>query len=293
MPVASVSEEIQVTAESPIIDVKQNAATASIQAEIIDRIPKGRNFTSVLTSAPGHRTTKPRRVCRLTARPAPRTATSSTVRTRPTCGPAYPRKPVLVDFLAGSSGQVQRLQRRVPCDDRRRHQRDHEVGQQHRIAATSARTTPNAGLGGRRSADAAPEPGEPDAGRVHRHAARLRLRRSNRSPISAARSSATAPGSSSGYGPQIRRRERTVTFTSNSQLRDVRRRPRRPQRQLQRDLAAQHQHAVAVLRQQHPRIYGRPVVAAGHRAERHQHLEPDAVPESAAHRTTTNDIIRR
>jgi hypothetical protein len=53
MPVASVSEEIQVTAESPIIDVKQNAATASIQAEIIDRIPKGRNFTSVLTSAPG------------------------------------------------------------------------------------------------------------------------------------------------------------------------------------------------------------------------------------------------
>jgi hypothetical protein len=54
MPVASVSEEIQVTAESPIIDVKQNAATASIQAEVIDRIPKGRNFTSVLTSAPGH-----------------------------------------------------------------------------------------------------------------------------------------------------------------------------------------------------------------------------------------------
>ena len=53
MPVASVSEEIQVTAESPIIDVKQNAATANIQAEIIDRIPKGRNFTSILTSAPG------------------------------------------------------------------------------------------------------------------------------------------------------------------------------------------------------------------------------------------------
>jgi hypothetical protein len=53
MPVASVSEEISVTAESPIIDIKQNAATANIQAEVIDRIPKGRNFTSVLTSAPG------------------------------------------------------------------------------------------------------------------------------------------------------------------------------------------------------------------------------------------------
>jgi outer membrane receptor protein involved in Fe transport len=53
MPLADVSEEISVTAESPIIDVKQNAATASIQSDIIDRIPKGRNFTSVLTSAPG------------------------------------------------------------------------------------------------------------------------------------------------------------------------------------------------------------------------------------------------
>ena len=53
MPVASVSEEISVTAESPIIDVKQNAATLSLQSEIIDRIPKGRNFTSVLNSAPG------------------------------------------------------------------------------------------------------------------------------------------------------------------------------------------------------------------------------------------------
>ena len=33
--------------------MKQNAATLSLQSEIIDRIPKGRNFTSVLNSAPG------------------------------------------------------------------------------------------------------------------------------------------------------------------------------------------------------------------------------------------------
>ncbi len=53
MEVGGLAENVQVTAESPIIDVKQNAATLSIQADIIERIPKGRNFTSVLTSAPG------------------------------------------------------------------------------------------------------------------------------------------------------------------------------------------------------------------------------------------------
>ncbi len=53
LAVASVSEAVSVTAESPIIDVKQNAATLSIQAEIVERIPKGRNFTSILTTAPG------------------------------------------------------------------------------------------------------------------------------------------------------------------------------------------------------------------------------------------------
>src|SRR5687767_10726715 len=47
------AEEIQVTAESPIIDVKQNAATASITTELLERIPRGRNFTSVIQTAPG------------------------------------------------------------------------------------------------------------------------------------------------------------------------------------------------------------------------------------------------
>lgn len=53
LSVGTVAETVQVTAESPIIDVKQNAAAVSIQSEIIDRIPKGRDFTSVITQAPG------------------------------------------------------------------------------------------------------------------------------------------------------------------------------------------------------------------------------------------------
>ncbi len=53
LKVGGVTENVQVTAESPLIDVKQNAATVSIEAELIERIPRGRNFTSVITTAPG------------------------------------------------------------------------------------------------------------------------------------------------------------------------------------------------------------------------------------------------
>jgi hypothetical protein len=53
LTVGGVSENVQVKAESPLIDVKQNAAGAVVQAEIIDRIPKGRDFTAIATSAPG------------------------------------------------------------------------------------------------------------------------------------------------------------------------------------------------------------------------------------------------
>jgi hypothetical protein len=53
LQVAGVSESVSVSAESPLIDVKQNAAAATITSEIIDRIPKGRDWTSVVTTAPG------------------------------------------------------------------------------------------------------------------------------------------------------------------------------------------------------------------------------------------------
>jgi len=51
--VAGVAETVQVTGEAPLIDVKQNSAGANIQSEVIDRIPKGRDYTSVVTTAPG------------------------------------------------------------------------------------------------------------------------------------------------------------------------------------------------------------------------------------------------
>ena len=53
LKLAGVSESVTVTGESPIIDVKQNAAFATIQREAIERMPKGRDFQSILKTAPG------------------------------------------------------------------------------------------------------------------------------------------------------------------------------------------------------------------------------------------------
>ena len=54
LSIAGVSEQVTVTGESsPLIDVKQNATYATIQRETINRIPKGRDFTTILRQAPG------------------------------------------------------------------------------------------------------------------------------------------------------------------------------------------------------------------------------------------------
>jgi hypothetical protein len=53
LTVSGVAESVQVQGDSPLIDVKQNAAGADVHAEVIERIPKGRDFTAIATSAPG------------------------------------------------------------------------------------------------------------------------------------------------------------------------------------------------------------------------------------------------
>lgn len=53
LSVAGVSVSETVKGEPPLIDVKANAATSTVSSDIIDLIPKGRNFTSVLTQIPG------------------------------------------------------------------------------------------------------------------------------------------------------------------------------------------------------------------------------------------------
>ena len=53
LALAGVSETVQVTAESPLVDVKQNVRATNIRDEFVDKMPKGRDFTSLATQAPG------------------------------------------------------------------------------------------------------------------------------------------------------------------------------------------------------------------------------------------------
>ncbi|MGH9161667.1 MAG: TonB-dependent receptor, partial [Vicinamibacteraceae bacterium] len=48
-----VTEQVQVTSEVPLIDVRQSARAANIRDEYIERLPKGRDFTTLVTQAPG------------------------------------------------------------------------------------------------------------------------------------------------------------------------------------------------------------------------------------------------
>jgi hypothetical protein len=51
--VATLSEVVEVKAESPLVDVKQSARATSIRAEQVELLPKGRDFTTLVTQAPG------------------------------------------------------------------------------------------------------------------------------------------------------------------------------------------------------------------------------------------------
>jgi TonB dependent receptor/Carboxypeptidase regulatory-like domain/TonB-dependent Receptor Plug Domain len=53
MQLGSVTEQVTVTAESPVVDVKQSARSTNIRAEQIALVPHGRDFTSLVTQAPG------------------------------------------------------------------------------------------------------------------------------------------------------------------------------------------------------------------------------------------------
>ena len=53
LPVSGVAETVVVTAESPMIDVRQNSRATSIRAEQVELLPKGRDFTTLVTQAPG------------------------------------------------------------------------------------------------------------------------------------------------------------------------------------------------------------------------------------------------
>jgi len=53
LAIAGVAETVQVTAESPLVDVKQTARQTNIRAEQVALLPHDRDFTTLVTQAPG------------------------------------------------------------------------------------------------------------------------------------------------------------------------------------------------------------------------------------------------
>ena len=53
LPLSGVTETVQVTAETPLIDVRQSTRQTNIRAEQVELLPHGRDFTTMVTQAPG------------------------------------------------------------------------------------------------------------------------------------------------------------------------------------------------------------------------------------------------
>jgi hypothetical protein len=53
LALANVTENVNVTAESPLVDVKQSTKATNISADRIDLVPHNRDFTSLVVQAPG------------------------------------------------------------------------------------------------------------------------------------------------------------------------------------------------------------------------------------------------
>jgi len=53
LEIAGVSEEVSVSASSPLVDTRQSARGYSLRQDAIDLLPKGRDFTSLVSQAPG------------------------------------------------------------------------------------------------------------------------------------------------------------------------------------------------------------------------------------------------
>jgi hypothetical protein len=53
LPLSGVTETVKVTAETPLVDVRQSSRQSNIRAEQVELLPKGRDFTTLVTQAPG------------------------------------------------------------------------------------------------------------------------------------------------------------------------------------------------------------------------------------------------
>ena len=93
LELGALTESVQITAESPLIDVKNSAAGQNINAAFIDRLPKGRDFTSLVTLAAGANEESRSGGISIDGASASENQWSSTAPTRPTSAPASRASP--------------------------------------------------------------------------------------------------------------------------------------------------------------------------------------------------------
>jgi hypothetical protein len=55
LEVGAVAETVEVTGEAPLVDLTQSKVAVTVQHEVIDNLPKGRSFQSIIPFAPGAR----------------------------------------------------------------------------------------------------------------------------------------------------------------------------------------------------------------------------------------------
>ena len=130
MQLSTVSETVQVTSESPMIDVKQSTASQTVRAEMIDRLPKGRDFTSLVTLAPGANNESRSGGISIDGASSAenRYFIDGTDTTNLRTGLAG--KTLLPEFIEEVAGEIERLPGRVRRRHRRRRERHHQERQQ-------------------------------------------------------------------------------------------------------------------------------------------------------------------
>ena len=128
--VSGLSESVQVTSEQPLIDVKSSQRSYSITADQFAKLPKGRDFSSIVTQAPGANFEAKSDGITIDGATAGenRFIVDGVETTNPQSG--MQGKRMVLDFVAGGPGQVVGLLRRIRRVDGRRDQRDHALGQQ-------------------------------------------------------------------------------------------------------------------------------------------------------------------
>ncbi len=180
LTLAGVQETVSVTAESPLVDIRQNARQTNIRAEQIDLLPRGRDFTSLVTQAPGANQEVEARWHLDRRREREREPLHH--RWHRDDQPA--ERPLRQEpdrrLRRRSAGQVERLHGRVRRRHGRRHQRDHQERLE-RVPRLRPLLHPGLRYDRRVDADAAAEAGQLARSRVHhlsrgqQHADRTRL----------------------------------------------------------------------------------------------------------------------